>query len=122
MWLVRNFTGLAMSASVPLTQTFALLLLGDCYFTYFGILYLKGETGLELGAAALLGLFQVNIGLAAVSHLRCVITKPGRTPQLDPPDVPLAQLKFCEHCNQWKPPRTHHCRICGICIHRVRTR
>ena len=96
-----------------------MLVLGDVCSTYFGILRIESHDAL---AAALLGGFQLTATLSILSFLRCVFTKPGRTPYLDPPQVPLAELKFCEHCSQWKPPRTHHCRVCGMCIHRVRTR
>lgn len=119
MWLVRSCRGVSTTTLVKPTQAFCMLLVGDVCSTYFGILRIEGHDAL---AAALLGGFQLTASLSIISFLRCVFTKPGRTPYLDPPQVPLAELKFCEHCSQWKPPRTHHCRICGMCIHRVMAR
>lgn len=26
------------------------------------------------------------------------------------------KAKWCTHCNAWKPPRCHHCRICRRCV------
>ena len=31
----------------------------------------------------------------------------------------LIQYKFCKKCNQLKPPRAHHCSICGKCVLRM---
>lgn len=25
-------------------------------------------------------------------------------------------MKVCISCNNWKPERTHHCKICGVCV------
>ena len=116
MWLVRNCKGLWTSTLVETMQTFSALVAADAGTTYFGFLGLVGHDTLKI---VLFGAFQFAACLALLSFLRCVFTKPGRTPYLDPPNVPLAQLNFCEYCSQWKPPRTHHCRVCGICIHRM---
>ena len=116
MWFVRSCRGLSTTALVETTQTFGALIIGDFCSIYFGIWRIKGQ---DILTAGLLGAFQLTATLSILSFLRCVFTKPGFTPYLNPPQVPLAELQFCEHCNQWKPPRTHHCRICGMCIHRV---
>ena len=28
-------------------------------------------------------------------------------------------MRYCERCDQLKPPRTHHCRLCRVCIHKM---
>ncbi|KAK6947652.1 Palmitoyltransferase, DHHC domain [Dillenia turbinata] len=33
-----------------------------------------------------------------------------------PPDSRAQQVRFCRKCNQMKPPRCHHCSVCGRCI------
>ncbi len=36
-----------------------------------------------------------------------------------PPDVLPAsadQLPWCEHCHNYKPPRSHHCSVCDACV------
>lgn len=29
------------------------------------------------------------------------------------------KVRYCKHCNVFKPDRTHHCRQCGVCIIRM---
>jgi len=39
--------------------------------------------------------------------------------ELDPFFDPLTvnrRLRWCDPCENWKPPRTHHCKVCGICV------
>ncbi|KAK6251191.1 Palmitoyltransferase [Theobroma cacao] len=31
-------------------------------------------------------------------------------------DSPNQDIRFCRKCNQFKPPRTHHCSVCKRCI------
>jgi ribosomal protein L40E len=50
-----------------------------------------------------------------------MFTDPGSIPQ---EAVPLASLfkkgvtthAMCSHCQTYKPPHSHHCRICNRCI------
>lgn len=53
------------------------------------------------------------------SHIRCVFADPGSVPHNA---LPLSsatdeeRLNMCVKCNQFKPPRAHHCSECGRCI------
>ena len=53
------------------------------------------------------------------SHIRCVFADPGTVPHGALP-LPSAtdeeRLNMCVKCNQFKPPRAHHCSECGRCI------
>lgn len=59
--------------------------------------------------------------LALASHSKTMLTDPGSIPQ---EAVPLASLfqkgvtthAMCSHCQTYKPPHSHHCRICNRCI------
>ena len=65
-------------------------------------------------------LFQICFVNAVVSHLRATFMEPGFTPKFPVPgDIPIEKIRYCEKCDQWKPDRTHHCRVCKRCIHRM---
>eukprot|EP00980_Cylindrotheca_fusiformis_P014416 scaffold3840_cov129-Cylindrotheca_fusiformis.AAC.12 len=59
--------------------------------------------------------------LALACHAKTMLTDPGSIPQ---EAVPLAILfkqgvtthAMCSHCQTYKPPNSHHCRICNRCI------
>ncbi|KAH9327914.1 hypothetical protein KI387_000022 [Taxus chinensis] len=37
-------------------------------------------------------------------------------PETSPNDSSKSRVRYCRKCNQWKPPRCHHCSVCGRCI------
>eukprot|EP01062_Namystynia_karyoxenos_P004869 TRINITY_DN1171_c0_g1_i1.p1 TRINITY_DN1171_c0_g1~~TRINITY_DN1171_c0_g1_i1.p1 ORF type:complete len:425 (+),score=113.56 TRINITY_DN1171_c0_g1_i1:96-1277(+) len=57
-------------------------------------------------------------------YVQAVRTPPGHVP--DPwrdlpggtaPLIPHSQRRrWCPKCSQWKPPRTHHCSVCKVCV------
>ena len=54
----------------------------------------------------------------------CVLRSPGRVPLgWEPPkedgleDLVL-ESSFCKKCDAFKPPRTHHCSMCRVCVSR----
>ncbi|KAG9142586.1 hypothetical protein Leryth_011675 [Lithospermum erythrorhizon] len=82
------------------------------------------------------GLFNVVVfTLVAImcvhSYIRAVFTDPGRVPSSYSPDVEEADhaiqevkrkggdLRYCQKCSHYKPPRAHHCRICNRCVLRM---
>ena len=75
--------------------------------------------GLSSTGFSLFICLQISVSLAFISHLRCAFSDPGKTPKLDPVEVHGEEVNYCEFCDQYKPPRTHHCRKCCICIHRM---
>ena len=62
---------------------------------------------------------QTSVLLAFISHIRSSFADPGKTPKLDLPVMTGQEINYCECCDQYKPPRTHHCRKCCVCIHRM---
>ncbi len=65
--------------------------------------------------------------LALASHAKTTFTDPGSVPQAAVPNertrremgTPDAPLSMCSQCQTFKPPFTHHCRICNRCISRM---
>ncbi|KAK8705136.1 hypothetical protein V6N13_048744 [Hibiscus sabdariffa] len=60
-----------------------------------------------------------------------IFADPGRVPSsfmpdIEDPEVPIHEIKrkggdlrFCQKCSCFKPPRAHHCRVCKRCILRM---
>ncbi|GMY14509.1 probable protein S-acyltransferase 16 [Fagus crenata] len=60
-----------------------------------------------------------------------VFTDPGRVPSTYAPDIedsdnPIHEIKrkggdlrYCQKCSHYKPPRAHHCRVCRRCVLRM---
>ncbi|KAI8851490.1 DHHC palmitoyltransferase-domain-containing protein [Chytridium lagenaria] len=41
------------------------------------------------------------------------------SPEFVPVKAKNGAPRFCSHCNVFKPPRTHHCRVCKRCVLRM---
>ncbi|XVF55257.1 hypothetical protein PTKIN_Ptkin06aG0022600 [Pterospermum kingtungense] len=60
-----------------------------------------------------------------------ITTDPGRVPStfmpdIEDPDIPIHEIKrkggdlrYCQKCSHFKPPRAHHCRVCKRCVLRM---
>lgn len=65
--------------------------------------------------------------LALASHAKTTFTDPGSVPQAAVPNeqmrremgTPDQPLSMCSQCQTFKPPHSHHCRICNRCISRM---
>jgi palmitoyltransferase len=67
--------------------------------------------------------FNINFIILLICYARTLLTDPGRIPPTESPltggrelsdgeSRVLAKQRWCRVCNQRKPPRSHHCRIC----------
>lgn len=64
-------------------------------------------------------LYGTICALALASHAKTVFTDPGAIPQtaVPRPTTPSKRMHaMCSHCQTYKPPLAHHCRICNRCI------
>eukprot|EP00934_Nitzschia_sp_Nitz4_P006372 Nitzschia sp. Nitz4//scaffold73_size107353//60799//62213//NITZ4_004322-RA/size107353-snap-gene-0.94-mRNA-1//1//CDS//3329557482//6362//frame0 len=67
-------------------------------------------------------LYSLVCALAIASHVKTTLTDPGSVP---PSAVPTEaqrrndKLSMCSQCQTFKPPLSHHCRICNRCISRM---
>lgn len=76
---------------------------------------------LSNGVAMLYGTIST---LALACHAKTTFTDPGSIPQEAVPREELFRKgitthAMCSHCQTYKPPLSHHCRICNRCISRM---
>ena len=61
--------------------------------------------------------------MALVSQLKTMFTNPGAVPRHAQPLIRASESgipeTICGRCDAYKPPRSHHCRICNRCIVRM---
>lgn len=69
--------------------------------------------------------------MCTFNYAVAILMDPGRVPSTFMPDVedessPIHEIKrkggdlrFCQKCSQYKPPRAHHCRVCKRCVLRM---
>jgi hypothetical protein len=104
----RDKVGAVMSSMVWVLFMFAILTIS----------FLAQTNGIQPHIAMV---FTTICALALASHAKTMFTDPGTIPQ---EAVPLASLfkkgvtthAMCSHCQTYKPPHSHHCRICNRCI------
>ncbi len=61
-------------------------------------------------------LFTILATLGLTSHARAMLSNPGACPKNSHPTTSAGWAKTCQKCENHKPPRAHHCSICGRCI------
>lgn len=70
-------------------------------------------------------------GMCIFNYAGAISKDPGRVPSSYVPDIEDAQnpiheikrkggdLRYCQKCSNYKPPRAHHCRVCKRCVLRM---
>lgn len=97
------------------------LLLGYSAWTFTALAMSGGVPPLLSAAYVILCI------LALASHAKTTFTDPGSVPQAAVPNeatrremgTPDQPLSMCSQCQTFKPPFSHHCRICNRCISRM---
>ena len=68
-------------------------------------------------------LYAVMAAMALAAHAKTSLTDPGAVPASAVPTEQQRQaggkLSMCSQCQTFKPPHSHHCRICNRCISRM---
>ena len=91
---------------------------------------LLGYSGLTITLLAQTGgippyqsfVYTILVSMALASHAKTMFTDPGSVP---PSAVPTEaqrkndRLSMCSQCQTFKPPLSHHCRICNRCISKM---
>ncbi|PKA48439.1 putative S-acyltransferase [Apostasia shenzhenica] len=100
-------------------------------FVYYATVFVFLEEW--LGVNSSLGttnaiIFSFSAFMCFVSFLAAVVTDPGGVPSSFGPELESPQSKvsrfllcsssveYCDKCCSYKPPRTHHCRVCKRCV------
>ncbi|XP_024028589.1 probable protein S-acyltransferase 16 [Morus notabilis] len=75
--------------------------------------------------------FTAVAAMCVFSYTVSLFTDPGRVPSTYMPDIEDSQnpiheikrkggdLRYCQKCSHYKPPRAHHCRVCQRCVLRM---
>ncbi|XP_038980979.1 probable protein S-acyltransferase 16 [Phoenix dactylifera] len=110
------------------------VVLATVAFLYYSTVFLVIDEWMGLRTAAGLGnavVFTFLTLMAVGNYCIAVFRDPGRVPPSFMPDVEEAEnpiheikrkggdLRFCQKCSHYKPPRTHHCRVCKRCVLRM---
>lgn len=89
-------------------------------YASFTMTLLAATGGLPVTAA--LG-YNILAALALASHVKTTLTDPGAVPTAAVPTAvqraSAQKLSMCSQCQTFKPPGSHHCRICNRCISRM---
>ncbi|KAL1545599.1 putative protein S-acyltransferase 16 [Salvia divinorum] len=104
------------------------------FYIYFSTVFVFIDRWFGLGSSPGMLNAAVFTFIAVVSissYRRAIFTDPGRVPSSFVPDVedadsPIHEIKrkggdlrYCQKCSHYKPPRAHHCRICNRCVLRM---
>ncbi|KAJ0979527.1 hypothetical protein J5N97_015001 [Dioscorea zingiberensis] len=116
---------------VTLPIIIVLLAIGYLYYsTVFVVIdeWLGLTTAAGLTNAALSSVLAV---MSVVTYGIAIYRDPGRVPFSYTPDIedsesPIQEIKrkggdlrYCQKCSTYKPPRAHHCRVCKRCVLRM---
>ncbi|KMT11075.1 hypothetical protein BVRB_5g111630 isoform A [Beta vulgaris subsp. vulgaris] len=104
-----------------------------CYI-YFTTIFVFLDRWLGLFSSPGLMNAVVFTAIAAIcvfNYVIAILRDPGRVPNPFIPDIEEAHnpiqevkrksgdLRFCQKCSHYKPPRAHHCRVCKRCVLRM---
>ncbi|KAF5449450.1 hypothetical protein F2P56_029892 [Juglans regia] len=104
------------------------------FYVYFSTVFIFIERWFGLMSSP--GIFNTVIFTAIAltcifTYAASVFTDPGRVPSTYAPDIEDAEnpiheikrkggdLRYCQKCSHYKPPRAHHCRVCKRCVLRM---
>jgi DHHC palmitoyltransferase len=67
-------------------------------------------------------IYTILVAMALACHVKTSLTDPGSVPAAAVPTEAQRKydrLSMCSQCQTFKPPLSHHCRICNRCISRM---
>ena len=111
IWLnMRDQAGLIMSSMLWVLMIYSIMTFS----------FLADTGGIPVSFSII---YNVLSGLALASHVKTSLTDPGTVPQSAVPveseRIAGSNHSMCSQCQTFKPPMSHHCRICNRCISRM---
>lgn len=68
-------------------------------------------------------IYTILVTLALSCHIKTTLTDPGSVPASAVPTeiqrTTHEKLAMCSQCQTFKPPQSHHCRICNRCVSKM---
>jgi hypothetical protein len=67
-------------------------------------------------------LYTILVSMALACHVKTTLSDPGSVPASAVPTEAQRKydkLSMCSQCQTFKPPLSHHCRICNRCISKM---
>eukprot|EP00268_Persea_americana_P017731 TRINITY_DN1858_c0_g1_i1.p1 TRINITY_DN1858_c0_g1~~TRINITY_DN1858_c0_g1_i1.p1 ORF type:complete len:283 (-),score=23.48 TRINITY_DN1858_c0_g1_i1:465-1313(-) len=111
-----------------------LLVLSAICFIYYTTVFVVIDEWLGLSTSQGLmnaSFFSILALMSVVTYTIAIVRDPGHVPSSYVPDVedsdsPIHEIKrkggdlrYCQKCSHYKPPRAHHCRVCRKCVLRM---
>ncbi|CAM6101733.1 unnamed protein product [Calypogeia fissa] len=103
-------------------------------FVYYTVIFLVIEPWMSLitGPGLMNAVFfSCLAAMCLFCYILAILRDPGRVPSSYMPDLEDNQnalhevkrkggdLRYCQKCGHYKPPRAHHCRVCKRCVLRM---
>ncbi|TXG49480.1 hypothetical protein EZV62_025355 [Acer yangbiense] len=115
--------------SIPV---FAVLIVASVVYYITVLVFIRDWVGFQTSTGFWNALiFTLLLCLCFFSFFVSVLTDPGHVPASYVPDVedslgsdqelkkPAAEVRQCDKCSTYKPPRSHHCKVCRRCVLRM---
>jgi hypothetical protein len=112
-WSIERIAGLLMHPLV-------LFLILGTYYVIFIVTLLPQAAEQPTRTVLLSLLYNVLVLMSLLCYWRCVLTNPGAIPpsfaHRDAEPDGTTPFAICRTCRVPKPPRSHHCSMCGMCV------
>ncbi|XP_010262553.1 PREDICTED: probable protein S-acyltransferase 16 isoform X3 [Nelumbo nucifera] len=119
------------SCSISLPILVVLSAIAYIYYTTVFI-FIEGWFGLRTSPGLMNAvILTVTAFMCIFNYVIAIVRDPGLVPATFMPDIEDAEtpvheikrkggdLRYCQKCSHFKPPRAHHCRICKRCVLRM---